>query len=93
MQVPSAPSRAELDRAHAQRYWLHIGVPNLRNLGRIATKRGLTWVLLGLSSAPLHLLFNSVVFANLQANDYAVIPTTEDWLQGAAYNTSRFPRF
>jgi hypothetical protein len=88
MQVLSAPNRAEIDHAHAQRYWLHIGVPNVRNLKRIAPKRKLIWFLLGLSSAPLHLLFNSVVFANLQANEYTVIPTTEDWLHGAAYNTS-----
>ncbi|KAH7071546.1 hypothetical protein BKA63DRAFT_535404 [Paraphoma chrysanthemicola] len=50
----------------------------------------MVWILLGLSSAPLHLLFNSVVFANLQANNYAVIPTTEDWLEGGAYDTSSF---
>jgi hypothetical protein len=88
MQVLSAPNRAELDHAHAQQHWLHIGVPNIRNLKRIAPKRKVVWFLLGLSSAPLHLLFNSVVFANLQANDYTVIPTTEDWLHGAVYDTS-----
>jgi hypothetical protein len=93
MQVLSAPNRAEIDHAHAQRYWLHIGVPNVRNLGWIAPKRKLIWFLLGLSSAPLHLLFNSVVFANLQANDYTVIPTTEDWLHGASYDTSSFLDF
>ncbi|KAH7413703.1 hypothetical protein DE146DRAFT_600846 [Phaeosphaeria sp. MPI-PUGE-AT-0046c] len=41
-----------------------------------------------MSSLPLHLLFNSVVFTNLQANNYMVIPTMEDWLSGAPYNTS-----
>ncbi|KAJ4336044.1 hypothetical protein N0V95_008728, partial [Ascochyta clinopodiicola] len=39
---------------------------------------------------PLHFLFNSVVFTNLQANEYAVVPTTEDWLHGGAYDTSGF---
>ena len=43
-----------------------------------------------LSSLPLHLLFNSVIFTNLQANDYVVVPTMENWLHGAAYNTSGF---
>lgn len=87
------PRQRELDRAHVQRYWLHIGVPNVRNLKRIALKRKLTWVLLGLSSAPLHLLFNWVVFLNLQANEYTVIPTTEDWLHVSAYDTSSFLNF
>lgn len=90
MQVLCAPSRQELDRAHAQRYWLHIGVPNLRNLPRIGRDRVVIWVLLFLSSVPLHLLFNSVIFTNLQANRYVVIPTTEDWLHGGQYNTSGF---
>lgn len=93
MPVLCAPGRAELDWAHAQRHWLHIGVPNVRNLKRIAPKRKTTWVLLDLSPGPLHLLFNTVVFANLQANDYTVIPTTEDWLHGAAYDTSSFLSF
>lgn len=48
------------------------------------------WFLLFLSSVPLHLLYNSVVFVNLQANNYAVIPTTESWLRGESYNNSRF---
>ncbi|KAF2827095.1 hypothetical protein CC86DRAFT_292029 [Ophiobolus disseminans] len=46
-----------------------------------------------LSSLPLHLLFNSVIFTNLQANDYVVVPTMEDWLSGAKYNTSSFVGF
>lgn len=90
MQVLCAPSRKELDRAHSQRYWLHIGVPNLRNLPRIGRDRVIIWLLLFLSSVPLHLLYNSVIFTNLQANRYVVIPTMEDWLHGGAYNTSGF---
>jgi hypothetical protein len=39
---------------------------------------------------PLHLFFNSVVFADLQANNYAVIPSMDDWLHGAPYDTSNF---
>jgi hypothetical protein len=90
MQVLSSPNREELVRAHSRRYWLHIGVPSLRNLGRIGRDRSMIWFLLFLSSVPLHLLYNSVVFVNLQANNYAVIPTTESWLRGESYNNSRF---
>ena len=90
MQVLSAPDRAELDRAHAQRIWLHIGVPNLRNLRHIERSRLVLWLLLLLTSMPLHLFFNSVVFANLQANDYVVVPMVDDWFHGAPYDTSNF---
>lgn len=90
MQVLSAPNRAEVDRAHASRHWLHIGVPNFHNLMRIAPDRSILWIMLMFSSLPLHLLFNSVVFTNLQANNYLVVPTMEDWLYGAAYNISGF---
>jgi hypothetical protein len=93
MQVLSSPSRAEIDRAHGRRQWLHIGVPSLQNLSRIAPERLLLWLLLTISSVPLHLLFNSVVFINLQANNYNVVPTMENWLYGETYNTSGFLRF
>jgi len=56
MQCLSAPTRKDVDRAHARRIWLDIGVPSIHNLRRISKKRALLWTLLGLSSLPLHLL-------------------------------------
>ncbi|KAJ4375995.1 hypothetical protein N0V83_001275 [Neocucurbitaria cava] len=93
MQVLIAPNRADLDRAHANRHWLHIGVPSPHNLTRIARDRSLLWILLMLSSLPLHLLYNSIVFTNLQANNYVVLPTQESWLYGAPYDFSGFVGF
>jgi hypothetical protein len=90
MQVLSAPTRDELVCAHARRLWLHIGIPSFRNLQYIARDRAYMWLALLLSSMPLHLFFNSVAFTTLQANDYFVIPTTEDWMSGAPYDTSGF---
>lgn len=90
MQVLSAPNRNELARAHTQRYWLHIGVPSWRNLKWIGKDRVLLWALLLLSSVPLHLLFNSVIVLSLQANEYAVLPVTEKWLQNSTLDTSAF---
>ena len=91
-QILAAPNREELGRAHARRNWLHIGVPNLRNLWHVGRDRSVLWILLFLSSVPLHLLFNSVVFTNLQANEYAVIPTTPEWVMSTQdiYDTSGF---
>ncbi|RAR13599.1 carboxypeptidase s1 [Stemphylium lycopersici] len=91
--VLAAPNRTEVDRAHAQRRWLHIGVPNLRNLWYIRKQRCVLYLALFLSSVPLHLLFNSVVFTRLQANEYFVVPTTESWINGGTYDTSNFQGF
>jgi hypothetical protein len=90
MQVLCSPNRQEIDCAHAQRRWLHIGVPSIHNVLPVGRNRSVLWVLLLLSSMPLHLLFNSVVFTNLQANNYMVMPTMEEWLHGEAYNYSGF---
>lgn len=56
MQCMTAPTRKEVDTAHGARRWLDIGVPSFRNLGRISRRRLMLWLLLGLSSLPLHLL-------------------------------------
>ncbi|KAH7062665.1 hypothetical protein B0J12DRAFT_564431 [Macrophomina phaseolina] len=88
MQVLSSPTRNELVRAHNKKIWLHIGVPNTRNLWHIGKDRAVLWILLFCSSVPLHLIFNSVVFANIQANDYAVLPVTPGFLNGGQYNIS-----
>lgn len=90
MQVLCAPTRDELVQAHAIQLWLHIGVPSFRNLRFIARDRAYIWLALFLSSVPLHLFFNSVAITSLQGNEYMVIPTIEDWLDGATYNTSGF---
>lgn len=56
LQLLLAPTRAEVDKAHLQQTWLHIGVPSFRNLGYISRKRVCIWALLALSSIPLHFL-------------------------------------
>jgi hypothetical protein len=56
MQCLSAPTRTDIDRAHAKLTWLDIGVPSIRNLKHISRRRFWLWLLLGLSSVPLHLL-------------------------------------
>lgn len=58
MQVLSAPTRTEVNKAHKKRDWVEIGVPGLRNLwgGRIKRERVVVWTLLLVSSLPLHLL-------------------------------------
>ncbi|KAF4993614.1 hypothetical protein FGRMN_6332 [Fusarium graminum] len=72
MQCLSAPTRADVDKAHARQRWVDIGIPSFRNLRKVSGKRVVLWWLLVFSSLPLHLLFNSVVFSSLTTYDYGV---------------------
>jgi len=60
-QCLAAPTRSEIDAAHAKREWMDIGVPSVRNLFRIKLERTLLWIAIGFSSVPLHLLYVCIV--------------------------------
>jgi hypothetical protein len=59
MQVLSSPTRLDIDQIHAKGQWLDIGILSPRNLWTIPRKRAVLWLILGLSSIPLHLLYVS----------------------------------
>ncbi len=54
MQVLAAPSRSDLDSAHAAGSWLEVGVPSFGNLWKLRRRRAVLWLLLGLVSVLLH---------------------------------------
>ena len=65
-QCLAAPTRSEIDAAHARRRWMDIGVPSIRNLFRIKGERTLLWIAIGITSVPLHMLYVSItVFAQV----------------------------
>ena len=65
-QCLAAPTRSEIDVAHARRQWMDISVPSVRNLFRIKAERTLLWIVIGVTSVPLHLLHVSItVFSQL----------------------------
>lgn len=57
MQYLVAPTRSEIARAHNKGRWLDIGIPSLHNLRNIAKHKRFLWLILGLSSVPLHLMY------------------------------------
>ena len=67
-QCLAAPTRSEIDDAHARRRWMDIGVPSVRNLFRIKAERMFLWMAIGITSIPLHLL---CVFITMPAQDLA----------------------
>lgn len=56
MQVLSAPTRGDIDRAHGQGQWYDIGLLSFRNARSLPQKRTAMWLVLAFSSVPLHLL-------------------------------------
>ena len=58
MQLLAAPTRKEIDKAHKRFQWLDIGVPSVRNLRYISRPRLVIWCVLGLSSLPLHFVYD-----------------------------------
>ncbi|CAM1509531.1 Fc.00g032700.m01.CDS01 [Cosmosporella sp. VM-42] len=83
MQCLSAPTRADVDRAHARGEWLDIGIPSVRNLFKIPPRRTVLWWLLIFSSVPLHLFYNSVVFSSLSIHNYPIY-SVEDGSNGTS---------
>jgi hypothetical protein len=57
MQCLSSPTRKEVDNAHTKGDYLDIGIPSIHNLTRVDRKRVILWILLALSSLPIHLLY------------------------------------
>lgn len=57
MQCLSAPSRADVDKAHSKGDWLDIGIFSIRNLCLMDAKRKILWVILFISSFPIHMVF------------------------------------
>ena len=57
MQCLSAPTRSDINSAHLDGRWLDVGVPSIHNLRWISRRRLYLWLVLGLSSLPLHLLY------------------------------------
>ncbi|KAL5355932.1 hypothetical protein BJX96DRAFT_171126 [Aspergillus floccosus] len=79
MQCLASPSRAEVDNAHRQRFWVSIGIPNIPDLllhgkGR---RRVLGFILL-ITSLPFHLIYNSAAYYSLGPSEYGVVLAQAD---------------
>ena len=73
MQCLMAPTRKEVDEAHARGLFASIGVSSMHNMSWLSTWKCIAWWALGVSTVPIHLLLNSAVFSTLQSNNYAVV--------------------
>ncbi|PLB51183.1 hypothetical protein P170DRAFT_455443 [Aspergillus steynii IBT 23096] len=78
MQSLSAPSREDIDIAHSKGKWLDIGTFGYRNILAMDKRRKLTWLVLLLTSVPIHLMYNSVVFSSMATNLYGIVLIPDD---------------
>ncbi|MCJ1245531.1 hypothetical protein MMC30_002735 [Trapelia coarctata] len=79
MQCLSAPTRKDIDRAHARGKWLDIGVPSFRNLRNISRKRASIWC------------YNSVVFTSISSNQYYLAAVNDAFNRTGPLNISFGP--
>lgn len=56
IQLLTSPTRREIDKAHAARRWLDIGVPSFRNLKSLPLGSKILCCILAFSSIPIHFL-------------------------------------
>ncbi|KAJ5518058.1 hypothetical protein N7453_000480 [Penicillium expansum] len=82
MQILVAPSRREMDGAHARGVSLDIGVQSLRNLRWIKRRKIFHWLGLGILSICLHLFWNSLTFASTPVVSYVSATVTSDFQEG-----------
>ncbi|KAJ2988427.1 hypothetical protein NUW58_g3982 [Xylaria curta] len=86
MQISNAPSREELDNAHAKGSWFEIGVPSVRNTLLVSKFKACCWAALLISSLPIHLLFNSTIFETDNRNyNHSLTIATEGFVHGSPY--------
>ncbi|KAI1116401.1 hypothetical protein F5Y14DRAFT_439852 [Nemania sp. NC0429] len=86
MQILSAPSREEIDRAHAWLESLDIGIPSFKNLRHVSWFKRTSWFIFFISSAPIHLFFNSAIFrTEYLGSEWHLTIATEAFTKGGAY--------
>ncbi|KAJ2982620.1 hypothetical protein NUW58_g6403 [Xylaria curta] len=83
MQILSAPSREEIDKAHKKLKALDIGLPSLHNFRHLSRLKQMSWLVLLISSVPVHLFFNSSVFeTTYQGSNWQLTISTESLVKG-----------
>ncbi|KAI1461751.1 hypothetical protein F4805DRAFT_243841 [Annulohypoxylon moriforme] len=86
MQVVASPSREEIDKAHIFLLSLDIGVLSTKNLQHISYFKIVSWLVLVISSLPIHLFLNSSVFeTGYQEPNWHLTIAAEEFTQGGDF--------
>lgn len=85
MQILLAPTRSDIDKAHARSRFAEIGVQSFRNLRVVPAVNIALWLLLAISSVPLRLVFNTCVLEARGSTKSLVIMAPKGFTEGAPY--------
>ncbi|KAI0445163.1 hypothetical protein F4803DRAFT_560452 [Xylaria telfairii] len=84
--ILNSPAREEIDDAHCKGSWLDIGVSSIRNTFRLSKFKSWSWMVVVLSSVPIHLLFNSAIFrTSYRGADFHLTIVDEEFIKGGTY--------
>ncbi|CAI6082892.1 unnamed protein product, partial [Clonostachys chloroleuca] len=86
MQTISAPMRQDVDNAHARGKWLDIGIPSVRNVLYIEKRRLVVWLCLGLSSLPLHFIYNSTFIVSTANQLCQILLVDKSFISGGPFD-------
>ncbi|KAJ7213785.1 hypothetical protein C8J57DRAFT_1601936 [Mycena rebaudengoi] len=81
MQLLVAPTRHEVDIAHARGAALDIGVPSVTNLPHIDRKRLVGWLALAVTATLLNFFWNSTIFTSVPLVSIPRAMATSDFLE------------
>ncbi|KAI9036914.1 uncharacterized protein KD926_001158 [Aspergillus affinis] len=87
-QYLAAPTREDVDQAHAHGSWMDIGIPSLRNIRRMKWQNKALWIVLMVTSLPNHLIYNSVILNARSSNEYTVMVGPHDYNGSKPLNVS-----
>ncbi|KAK1971475.1 hypothetical protein LY78DRAFT_100087 [Colletotrichum sublineola] len=87
-QVLSSPTRTEVDMAHNEKRWFHIGIPSFRNLRFVSKPRVVVAAIILLAAVSTQVIYNAVIFSAQSAFDRQVVLVTRDFLTPGQFSNA-----
>ena len=81
LQILVAPAREDIDAIHALHKSVDIAVPSIGNWTFMTLRKRILFSILVVTSLPLHLVYNSVIFSTNSAIEYRATAVSSDFLQ------------
>ncbi|KAF9882385.1 hypothetical protein CkaCkLH20_00421 [Colletotrichum karsti] len=87
-QVLSSPTRTELEMAHEEHRWLHIGIPSFRNLRFVSNPRVVLTVIIMLAAVSTQVIYNAVIFTTQPAFAHQIAFVTQNFLSSGQFSNA-----
>ncbi|KAF4896972.1 hypothetical protein CGCF415_v011381 [Colletotrichum fructicola] len=87
-QVLSSPTRTEVEMAHEEHRWLHIGVPSFRNLRFISKPRVVMAVIIMMTAVSTQVIYNAVIFTTMPGFAHQILFVTPSFLSSGQFSNA-----